>query len=140
MTLAICKQQSAKQTILYDNYIMASLFIMLLYSLGFFTGSKPKPPDHRSMTMAAHVLILLAFILCLSAESSATNQQQVDSQDITHLAHLNSDFSIRFYTSIASNVYGNVFCSPLSISSAFAMLQLGSNGDTRKELDEVIGY
>ena len=82
----------------------------------------------------------LSLLLLLLASSSAT----VDDVDIKHLANVNTDFGLRMYKVIASNsdpsTNGNIFFSPFSISTAFAMLHLGTNSNTRKELDDVMGF
>ena len=87
--------------------------------------------------MASRPLYLLLLYL---ASASST----VDDVDINHLANVNTDFGLRMYKVIASNsatsTYGNIFFSPFSISTAFAMLHLGTNNNTRKELDDVMGF
>jgi len=53
--------------------------------------------------------------------------------DVTSLAKWNSAFAFDYYAQIRSKP-GNLFFSPLSISTAFGMTSLGAGGNTRDEM------
>ena len=60
--------------------------------------------------------------------------------DISSHVLANNEFALKFYSKIVQNTDDNVFFSPLSISSAFALLYEGTQGDTAKELQETFGF
>lgn len=76
------------------------------------------------------VLAGLLGCLLLSHGSSSTTQD---------LAQANADFALRLYNVVRNKVGDgeNVFLSPISISTAFAMLYAGANGHTKTELRKV---
>ncbi|XP_053142055.1 alpha-1-antitrypsin-like [Hemicordylus capensis] len=53
----------------------------------------------------------------------------------------NADFAIRFYKEIASNTTAkNIFFSPLSISTAFALLSLGAKSETLNQIHQGLAF
>lgn len=60
---------------------------------------------------------------------------------VWELSKANSRFAVIFYKYMADSKsdQGNIFMSPLSISTAFAMTKLGACGDTLQQLMEVSG-
>ncbi|XP_069793655.1 antithrombin-III [Narcine bancroftii] len=61
---------------------------------------------------------------------------------VWELSRANSKFAFEFYKRLASSKTNteNVFMSPLSISTAFAMTKLGACGDTLRQLMEVFKF
>lgn len=50
----------------------------------------------------------------------------------------NADFALELYRTLSrANPAGNIFVSPLSISSAMAMVYLGAKGDTATQMAKV---
>lgn len=59
---------------------------------------------------------------------------QMQSPDIRELAFKNMDFAMNLYRKISSYHDKNIFFSPLSISTAFAVLSMASDGLTHEEI------
>lgn len=57
------------------------------------------------------------------------------------LAPHNTDFAFKFYHQVASEASGkNIFFSPLSISTAFALLSMGARSTTLNQVLSVLGF
>ncbi|XP_067303930.1 uncharacterized protein [Pseudorasbora parva] len=58
-----------------------------------------------------------------------------------HLSAANTQFSLNLFKKISGeNASGNVFYSPVSISSALAMVSLGARGNTADQMIKVLGF
>ncbi|KAK7158327.1 hypothetical protein R3I93_009517 [Phoxinus phoxinus] len=58
-----------------------------------------------------------------------------------HLSAANTQFSLDLFKKISEgNASGNVFYSPVSISSALAMVSLGARGNTAAQMIKVLGF
>ncbi|KAK7146740.1 hypothetical protein R3I94_009547 [Phoxinus phoxinus] len=58
-----------------------------------------------------------------------------------HLSAANTQFSLNLFKKISGgNASGNVFYSPVSISSALAMVSLGARGNTAAQMTKVLGF
>ncbi|XP_067303942.1 leukocyte elastase inhibitor-like [Pseudorasbora parva] len=58
-----------------------------------------------------------------------------------HLSAANTQFSLNLFKKISGgNASGNVFYSPVSISSALAMVSLGAKGNTADQMIKVLGF
>ncbi|KAK7146737.1 hypothetical protein R3I94_009545 [Phoxinus phoxinus] len=58
-----------------------------------------------------------------------------------HLSAANTQFSLDLFKKISEgNASGNVFYSPVSISSALAMVSLGARGNTAAQMTKVLGF
>lgn len=58
-----------------------------------------------------------------------------------HLSAANTQFSLDLFKKISGgNASGNVFYSPVSISSALAMVSLGARGNTAAQMIKVLGF
>lgn len=71
------------------------------------------------------------------------DQSQADHENLPHvkLAPSNADFAFKLYKQIRDESGGgNIFFSPLSISTAFAMLTLGARSNTLRELQKGLGF
>lgn len=92
-------------------------------------------------------LLLLAGLCCLVPGSLAESPQETDAsnhgdQPASHKISPNLvDFAFSFYRQVArqSNTT-NIFFSPVSIATAFAVLSLGSKGDTHTQILEGLGF
>lgn len=63
---------------------------------------------------------------------------QTLSHSMASLAASNTNFSLELFKKVTeNNKAGNVFYSPLSISSALAMVCLGAKGNTSTQMHEV---
>ncbi|NXI15659.1 A1AT protein, partial [Irena cyanogastra] len=70
-------------------------------------------------------------------------QSQADRENLPYvkLAPSNADFAFKLYKQIRDEVDdGNIFFSPLSISTAFAMLTLGARSNTLRELYKGLAF
>ncbi|KAM7020544.1 uncharacterized protein RBU47_004328 [Passerculus sandwichensis] len=70
-------------------------------------------------------------------------QSQADHENLPHvkLAPSNADFAFKLYKQIRDESGNrNIFFSPLSISTAFAMLTLGARSNTLRELQKGLGF
>ncbi|XP_039568855.1 alpha-1-antitrypsin-like [Passer montanus] len=74
---------------------------------------------------------------------SPEDQSQADYENLPHvkLAPSNADFAFKLYKQISDEVgNGNIFFSPLSISTAFAILTLGARSNTLRELQKGLAF
>ena len=61
--------------------------------------------------------------------------------DVPELTEANSEFGFKLYSMIAGQEDAeNIFFSPYSISTAFAMVYIGSKGQTKTEMGQVFGF
>ncbi|XP_005853299.1 PREDICTED: alpha-1-antitrypsin [Myotis brandtii] len=97
-------------------------------------------------------LLLLAGLCCLAPASLAEDRQGVAVQDTNAAEHDHesashkiapnlADFAFSLYRQVAhqSNTT-NIFFSPVSIATAFAMLSLGAKGDTHTQILEGLDF
>ncbi|NXS38533.1 A1AT antiproteinase, partial [Pomatostomus ruficeps] len=71
------------------------------------------------------------------------DQTQADGENLPYvkLAPSNADFAFKFYKQVRDEVGNkNIFFSPLSISTAFAMLSLGARKNTLRELHKGLAF
>ncbi|XP_036101253.1 kallistatin [Molossus molossus] len=100
------------------------------------------------MQLVDHLLLLLVGLLALShdGQSQTDGHQQEDpgtgeGSPSLKIAPSNTAFAFSFYHLIASqNPESNIFFSPLSISTAYAMLSLGARSDTWTQILEGLGF
>ncbi|XP_023783400.1 alpha-1-antitrypsin-like [Cyanistes caeruleus] len=77
------------------------------------------------------------------AHHSPEDQSQADVENLPHvkLAPSNADFAFKLYRQIRDESDdGNIFFSPLSISTAFSMLTLGARSNTLRELHKGLAF
>ncbi|NXY21006.1 A1AT antiproteinase, partial [Atrichornis clamosus] len=70
-------------------------------------------------------------------------QSQADGDNLPHakIAPSNTNFAFKFYKQVREEVGNkNIFFSPLSISTAFAMLSLGARSNTLRELHKGLAF
>nr|XP_060612133.1 alpha-1-antitrypsin-like [Anolis sagrei ordinatus]XP_060612142.1 alpha-1-antitrypsin-like [Anolis sagrei ordinatus] len=73
--------------------------------------------------------------------SLSREEQGEKSPDYHKITPSNTDFAFRFYRNIASDPDGNnIFFSPLSISTAFALLALGAKSETHDEIYKGLSF
>ncbi|NXR13227.1 A1AT protein, partial [Semnornis frantzii] len=66
-----------------------------------------------------------------------------EDENLAHakITHSNADFAFRFYRQVREEVGNkNIFFSPLSISTAFAMLSLGARSNTLRQLHKGLSF
>ncbi|NXV77890.1 A1AT protein, partial [Atlantisia rogersi] len=71
------------------------------------------------------------------------DHSQAESENLAHvkIAPSNSDFAFRFYKQVREEVGNkNIFFSPLSISTAFAMVSLGARANTLRQLHKGLAF
>lgn len=76
--------------------------------------------------------------LSLSFSFSITLQENCESSEMASISSSNTNFALDLFRILSqANPTGNVFVSPLSISSALAMVYLGAQGDTAAQMAKV---
>ena len=60
--------------------------------------------------------------------------------DATEVINANNQFALDFYSYVSQRTDKNIFFSPWSISTAFAIAHEGSAGNTAKEMQQVFGF
>ena len=81
--------------------------------------------------------VLAAAALCsLSLPGGAAGADA--GADLDSLVAGNTGFALDLYRTLAANP-GNLFCSPLSVSTALAMTYAGARGETEAEMADEIG-
>ncbi|NXI46084.1 A1AT2 antiproteinase, partial [Galbula dea] len=71
------------------------------------------------------------------------DHSQAEGENLAHLkvARSNADFAFRFYKQVREEAGNkNIFFSPLSISTAFAMLSLGARSNTLRQLHKGLAF
>uniref|UniRef100_A0A1A8ET43 Leukocyte elastase inhibitor n=1 Tax=Nothobranchius korthausae TaxID=1143690 RepID=A0A1A8ET43_9TELE len=91
----------------------------------------------------------LYLLLCLSCARSSRDtsvhrvkqQHSTASSSMATVSKGNTDFALEFFNTLsAANPTGNIFVSPLSISSALAMVYLGAKGSTAAQMAKVLSF
>ena len=84
--------------------------------------------------MAAHVMI---FILLCTIATALTSDTPAGK-----LARANNEFALKMYKNQIDKKgqWANVFFSPLSITMATGLVRVGSQGNTRKQIDDVMEF
>ncbi|KAM8917552.1 protein Z-dependent protease inhibitor [Spinachia spinachia] len=80
--------------------------------------------------MKTGIILIVTFITFLAP----VHQAYLPSGTISDLTLKNLDFALNLYRKISSHDDKNIFFSPLSISTSFAALLMGSGGFTHKEI------
>ncbi|KAI1237630.1 hypothetical protein IHE44_0013713 [Lamprotornis superbus] len=109
-------------------------------------GTQKEP--FRTMKSALYLCLLLLGLQVQGQQQeqihpSPEHQSQADIENLPYvkLAPSNADFAFKLYKQIRDEVgNGNIFFSPLSISTAFAMLTLGARSNTLRELHKGLAF
>lgn len=118
--------------------------------LGFPANSAPGPLDFHSVfpgifrTAACfHVLLSLlhASVLCERSVLLSAVQENRTSSVMAAVSSANTDFALDLLRTLSqANPTGNIFVSPLSISSALAMVYLGARGNTAVQMAQALSF
>ena len=73
-------------------------------------------------------------------EPSTADIPPLDISDSTNIVSANNQFAIDFYSQVVSDKQENVFFSPWSISTAFAIAYEGARGSTADEMSDAFGF
>ena len=84
--------------------------------------------------------MIYKYLLVAVAILSSWLQVQVQAGSLREVSKSNNKFAIDLYKLLAKKEEGNVFVSPLSISTALAMTSIGATGETKKEMDKVLHF
>ncbi|XP_060684967.1 alpha-1-antiproteinase-like [Hemiscyllium ocellatum] len=95
--------------------------------------------------MLPPVILLLVVTLVTGTDFSATKkkrhvnheedlQNHGQGSDMAMISSANTDFAFQLYKEIANQTTSNIFFSPMSISTALALLSLGTRSVTREQL------
>ncbi|XP_071036231.1 intracellular coagulation inhibitor 1-like [Parasteatoda tepidariorum] len=88
--------------------------------------------------MTHKVLILFSLIIAFNVVMSSPKRGCSD--NLNKLAIANNYLGLNLYHLLVKGSSGNVFFSPLSISTAFGILYAGAKGNTAKQLRCALGY
>ncbi|GBM18213.1 Serpin B8 [Araneus ventricosus] len=92
------------------------------------------------MTNISVFSVFLALCIALTSAGTSCTLQEMARENLQKLALANNELAFNLHRKLVSGSSENVFFSPLSISSAFAMLFYGAKGDTAQELRQTLGY
>ena len=84
--------------------------------------------------------MIYKYLLLAAAILSSWLQIQVQAGSLREVSKSNNKFAIDLYKLLAKKEEGNVFVSPLSISTALAMTSIGATGETKKEMEKVLHF
>lgn len=110
------------------------------------SGGKEKRGRGRVFALAAILVLVLAgcvgaYFMAQPGEEKKANQKPEEQKEVMSSYRLSgndlSNFDLRFLQ--IENKEDNVIYSPLSIKYALAMLKDGANGDTKKQIEDLIG-
>jgi serpin B len=93
----------------------------------------------NKVVTAAVFLTAFAAFACAGKMTADKKESDAGKPETPALAPYNNDFAIKLYRSLAPEG-GNIFFSPYSITSAFAMTREGAKGETAAEFDSVFGF
>ncbi len=94
----------------------------------------------KTLSLLLALLLLVAFALSLAGCGSARREDPTQTVDITPEAGVSSDtldFAIRLYRAAYNG--NNTLLSPLSVLAALAMTANGAAGETRAQMESVLG-
>lgn len=95
--------------------------------------------SNKIMTAAVFLTAFTAFACAGKMAADKKEDAAAGAKAVPELAPRNNDFAIKLYRELAPEG-GNIFFSPYSITSAFAMTREGAKGDTAAEFDSVFGF
>ncbi len=70
----------------------------------------------------------------------AEYEPEIEVNNVNNIVDANNRFCLDYYSQLKDKEKNNIFFSPFSISSAFAMVYEGANGDTAKEMQSVFYF
>ena len=88
---------------------------------------------------AAVIFAASLFVYSRSTHAPRADDSGWSQTGVSNVVRANNRFAFRMYSELASK-NGNVFYSPYSVFSAFAMVYEGARGRTASEIDGVFGY
>ena len=94
----------------------------------------------KTLSLLLALLLLVAFALSLAGCGSARGEDPTQTVDVTPEAGVSSgtlDFAIRLYRAAYNG--NNTLLSPLSVLAALAMTANGAAGETRAQMESVLG-
>ena len=94
----------------------------------------------KTLSLLLALLLLVAFALSLAGCGSARGEDPTQTVDITPEAGVSSgtlDFAIRLYRAAYNG--NNTLLSPLSVLAALAMTANGAAGETKAQMESVLG-
>jgi serpin B len=92
------------------------------------------------MFSTLHHFVAIALSLAVVAGVRAEAPTATITPDVKALAQSNNEFAIDLYGRLSAKETGNVFFSPYSISTALAMTYAGAEGQTEKQMAEVLRF
>jgi serpin B len=86
------------------------------------------------------VAVIIGGIFIFGEEILSLPQPKPKLSDIKNVVDANNQFALDYYVNLKSKDSGNIFFSPFSISSVFAMMYEGAKGQTAKEMRSVFYF
>ncbi|XP_056270519.1 leukocyte elastase inhibitor [Pseudoliparis swirei] len=106
----------------------------------------PAPPlcglcASRAFSLTIACCVLLSHPHILSASLREDHQEKLTTSVMDAISNSNTTFAFELLRTLSqANPAGNIFVSPLSISSALAMVYLGAVGDTAAQMAKVLSF
>ncbi|XP_062974061.1 alpha-1-antitrypsin-like isoform X2 [Elgaria multicarinata webbii] len=108
---------------------LSLLLVSLQVHCHHLPGHQDNQDEHEGQNPLEHQHLPLA------------EEQGVTPPDYHKIALSNADFAFRFYRNIASDAAAqNIFFSPFSISTAFALVALGAKSETQDEIHKGLAF
>ncbi len=86
------------------------------------------------------ILFLFLIIFLILNHSSSPKERMNLTPETSEIVKGNNHFSLELYSNIVKKEKGNIFFSPFSISTAFAMVYEGASGKTAEEIASVLHF
>lgn len=86
------------------------------------------------------LIISIGSILYLNRVKISLQTEKPNPDDFTNVIEANNQFAFDYYSKLKNTDDGNIFFSPFSISSAFAMAYEGARGQTANEIRSVFYF
>ncbi len=82
------------------------------------------------------IIIVIAVFVFYSLQEEDVKPDLMDASKLTELSESSSEFSFRLFSELVEE--DNIFISPYSIHTALLLAYIGSDGETKKEMTEVL--
>lgn len=94
----------------------------------------------KTITIITLVALVAISVGCKKEQKKMADDSQATGEGVQAVVKSINDFAFKLYGQLNKNEDGNMFFSPYSLSTAFAMAYEGAKGQTAKEIQEVFGF
>ncbi|MAH43302.1 proteinase IV [archaeon] len=97
---------------------------------------------HKLLTIPTILIILVTIFIsgCTVAQAMMLDDSEATSEGVKAVVNSNNQFTSDLYSKLLETEEGNIFFSPYSITSAFAMTYEGARGTTAEEIKQVFYF